>query len=271
MESCKAQKSGSDSVDPRPADANKCSNQFGRCKCKIHRLWARGYENWQGYSKVSLYPVTMILIFFFFLLAITTFSHRLLVFTFSLWYRSPVTPHLNSIKVAPAVAVRPEHIGLFHPSIHARNRRTEQEQRRLPLLFCSKEYRHPDSKRCLKTRQPAWRSVFLVWREPWLTSYQRNGTIYFRWRKHGQKIRSENLWLPRPGGPPLFDDSDRSLSRFIYFMLDSIRTFKRYARYMAPSLKRRSRDQCLFFSIGLYFNSTWSSFSSLSSWKTATS
>lgn len=68
------------------------------------------------------------------LLAITTFPHRLLVFFFSVGYRSPVTPHLNSTKVAPAVAVRPEHIGLFHPSTHARNRRTEREQRRLPFV-----------------------------------------------------------------------------------------------------------------------------------------
>lgn len=68
------------------------------------------------------------------LLAITTFSHRLLVFAFSLWYRSPVTPCLNSIKVAPAVSVRPEHIGPFHPSTQARNRRTEREKRRLPFV-----------------------------------------------------------------------------------------------------------------------------------------
>lgn len=49
------------------------------------------------------------------------------------------------------------------------------------------------------------------------------------------------------GNPPLFDDGDESFSRFIYFLLDNIRTFKRYARYMARSRKRRSRDHCLFF------------------------
>jgi len=66
VEPCMARKSDSDSAVPRPADANKYGNQFGRCKRKSQRLWAHGCQNQQAlarYRKVSLYLVTMTLTF----------------------------------------------------------------------------------------------------------------------------------------------------------------------------------------------------------------
>lgn len=154
VEPCMARKSDSDSADPRPADANKCSNQFGRCKCKSQRLWAHGCRNRQAlarYRKLSLYPVTMTLTFFFSkksfsLLAVTTFFHRLLVFAFSFGYGFSVTPPLNSIIVAPAV--RPEHISPFSPSTHVIGGRNGNNG----ACSCSfEEYRHAGSKKVLDT------------------------------------------------------------------------------------------------------------------------
>lgn len=196
------------------------------------------------------------------LLAITTFSHRLLVFAFSLGYRSPVTPRLNSIKVAPAVAVRPEHIGPFHPNTHARNRRTGREQRRLALVRENTDIQAPevlDTATCMGALFLGMTGTAID-----ILPTKRDGLLPIT-KAGTEELEVRISGYPGRGEPPLFDDSGRSLSRFIYFMLDSIRTFKRYARYMAPSRKRRSRDQCLFFSIGLYCNSTRLSFSSLSS------